>query len=234
VSKGRAVAAQLRAVPTDMNLTTECPSCGRKTLSAVRQSNGLVLWHCWRASCDEKGMYCDIGYVYDGPPRSRDLSGAPPEVLADPAVTVIALYGFDGTRIGEQARRHLGGGRKWVKTYPLTEGPMYDYHPPQEVCFDRLWLVEDSLSASVLSAAGEPAVALLGTSPSRELLETIRGHVCLTGTRRVLAALDPDATNLAFGMAAKFGERGIVVPLQADIKDMEHADVLQLIERAKQ
>lgn len=134
-----------------------------------------------------------------------------------------------GTRIGVQTR-YRQGGKKIVKTYKETPGPMYHYLHRDHA---DLWIVEDPLSAAVAYSHGVSALALLGTYLSPELATILAADKDVTGNRCINVALDPGAEEAATRVARTLQSVVVqpvrVIPLRTDLKDMSLERVSRLI-----
>lgn len=92
-------------------------------------------------------------------------------------------------------------------------------------------VVEDIPSAIRVAKVGYQAVALCGNSPSDAALDELRRY---GRDRKIIFALDPDATVNAIGLVRRYGLRGAsaVLVLQKDFKnqtDKEASDCLSVI-----
>jgi DNA primase len=93
-------------------------------------------------------------------------------------------------------------------------------------------LVEDIPSA-VRAATYINAVSLLGTTVGEDKAQEIRKHA----KGRIIIALDQDAVDQAMALAKRYRmlwDYPEVLPLQQDLKDMDEAELWQLLSRFKQ
>lgn len=89
---------------------------------------------------------------------------------------------------------------------------------------DTVVVVEDQLSAMKVAVAGLDTVAIIGTHMNEAKIR----EIAQWRPKRVLIALDADATAKSFIMARKWGlafEYVRVVPLERDLKDSPLADI---------
>ncbi len=92
----------------------------------------------------------------------------------------------------------------------------------------KLVIVEDQISAAKVAQAGYTGVALTGSYLGEDKVR----EIAMAQPARVILALDADATGTAFSTARRWGLafRSLkVLPLQQDIKDMKHSDVVELL-----
>ena len=89
------------------------------------------------------------------------------------------------------------------------ELPLAWYPPADAVCNQRLYIVEDQLSAMRLSQQGHTGVALLGTrmTPAKalEIKDNCSGWASHPKAMDIVIALDPDAVNQAVDIALTWG-----------------------------
>jgi hypothetical protein len=211
---------------------------------------GGVRGRCWRASCSyalTMGVRPEAGSVAAAPqaPALRPYTGGiyplpadevtwfrhrygyePREVFQDGyGLYVLPIYGpFSDLRGYILRQPHKGSaihkthyiGPKAV-TYRHIAAPMQAWYR-RTGCAGVAVLVEDQLSAmKVAQQARMTAVALLGTALTAEKVADLQQRV-----KRVVIALDPDATSIAFDHARKWGqafESCRVMVLKEDIKD---------------
>jgi hypothetical protein len=92
----------------------------------------------------------------------------------------------------------------------------------------ELVIVEDQISAAKVAQAGHIGAALTGSYLSEDKVI----EIAKAKPTRVTIALDQDATGTAFSAARRWGlafPAIRVLPLARDIKDMKHADVVELL-----
>ena len=151
---------------------------------------------------------------------------------------LVPMWGYDprDDRLLMPIRGPLGEMRGWVRRRnPASDVPkvlmgrVVDNQPMVSYVFaskaperHTLVCVEDIPSAWRVSRAGVDAVALLGCTPSDEVLDEIRSVRRRYSNGRVVFALDPDATSQALSLARKYGLRGAadVLILDKDFKNM--------------
>lgn len=103
-------------------------------------------------------------------------------------------------------------------TYPSTTAPVQGWYKTRTGRSEVAVLVEDQISAMKVSAAGQNAVALLGTGVNVEKIRDLRKD----GVAKLLIALDPDAQGTAQQIRNKWGgyfEKCRLIALEADPKD---------------
>lgn len=129
-------------------------------------------------------------------------------------------------------RNPYHGMARKVKSYPDTPDTimMSVYRPLETLAVPAgtIVLTEDQISAMKAAQTGAVGVALLGVGLNLDKVRELqRLH-----PKRVLVALDPDASHLAFQMVGKWGSAfptmRVILP-DTDLKDMYYDDVLDLI-----
>lgn len=151
-------------------------------------------------------------------------SGVKIESSGRVAYPILSPYGEER---GLVLRNYNGGVPKALTVLP-QDTPKCSWYRPQgsEPTSHEVWLVEDQPSA-VRASMYVPAVALLGVTPSAEVVRELMEH-----TTRVVWALDADATALALinrqRWALNFEESRVVI-LPCDLKDMAEDDLAAFI-----
>lgn len=240
-------------------MRTICPACrggqsSEHSLSIRVADDGAILWNCFRASCDTIGAkwgtrvvrtrhtpreqtirpytgelrYCTdeelafleetIGWTEEHLPIARPLYAPKERRYAFP------VFGPTGARRGYVLRSWQGNTKyKALTRMDVAEPHMSWYKRDSE---SPVVVVEDIPSA-VRAARYVNAVSLCGTGCGHDYLNELSAH-----TRRVMWALDADATSLAIQLHRKgsllFDESRVLV-LTKDIKDMDEADVAVLL-----
>jgi hypothetical protein len=124
------------------------------------------------------------------------------------------------------------GGIPKTLTYRSAEGPVQSWYRCTAPGADRevAVLVEDQISAmKVRLYAGVTAVALLGTELTQDKVAELQRNV-----KRIVIALDADATSKAFEHARRWGkafEACRVLILEKDIKDAQSGEFLPALLR---
>jgi hypothetical protein len=223
----------------------------RNTLGLVHTDEGVIVMKCFRVTCNWRGVTVTDpdaivtskkmkeGRVYRNETRTVD---------GNAAATLACDYGLDCLtwdyhgwrmdmagvelvmpvldpfkRVLGHVTRTLFEPTKRCYTYKATSQPWLDWWYDEQntapvVC------VEDTLSACRLAGLGYNAVALLGTSMTREQAK----EICLHGKgRRIVLALDRDAFEKALQLKRRFRDllpHMHVLCLNEDIKDMREDD----------
>ena len=230
---------------------TLCPACsggGSRELSlSIRRDGPFVSLYCFRNKCGWRHMagVHESGAstkrereprAYDGPMHrigyDDDMAyclSARYELVPEdygprwaegaPGGLVMAVYGPHGQPRGHITRTFTKPKR--CMTYQaLLSQPWLDWWLP-DAC-ERLYLVEDSISACKIASLDQAAVALLGTQLSPAKAGEI-AQVCKARKLKPILALDPDATKTAFDLVARYQHAipGLgVMPMQDDPKDI--------------
>jgi len=201
-------------LPVGDSKRVNCPNCGGIKTFTITNSEGKLLWNCYKASCNVKGAtrvpmsVDDISSILDGRSTKQDETFSLPEYVVprtyDIAEWAWELYKIDAEELGlmydvKEDRvvfpiKHDG------KIIDATGRAMKNIQPKWKrygnsglpyVCGHGkvAVVVEDCVSAAVVGF-GSPSfvgVALLGTS----LQETHKGYLSQFST--AIIALDPDA-----------------------------------------
>ena len=227
----------------------DCPECGKKGTFSVTNNHGQYLWNCFHAGCAEKGRtdhrityantddilsilsknthkqipFCPkvpfekpkswsrqisqkgLDYV-----NSVNTSGRYDDIYYDVRHKrlVYAIHDNDGTLVDGAGRTLIGAKPKWYRYGNYRGGFKIGTS-------DTLVIVEDIPSAISISD-WVTGYALLGTSLREEHINVISTY------RRVVVALDKDATDKALVMARTLHSllpTGIMM-LDKDLKSM--------------
>ena len=122
------------------------------------------------------------------------------------------------------------GSPKWCDTYKQCPGDKWFDVWDQPRAEGPIILVEDQLSACKLAGLGYSAIALLGTNLSTAKFGHMRGVIM---GRRILLALDNDATDKSLRYASKYAHLARITPvlLEEDIKTMDNEEIHELMHR---
>lgn len=226
-----------------------CPQCaggaGREQSLSIRHEAAFVSLHCYRNKCGYRARVLRPGKSAGKLPRAaRVYDRATIDIDGHLAAWLLARYELRPEHYAERWRQELPDGRlvmpilgphgqtrghmtrtlakpKICLAYRVSQQPWLDWWLAGRVTSDSLYIVEDSISACKMYAAGHAAAALLGTelglSKAAEIADVCDGR----GLRPVLA-LDPDATEKAFRLQRQFAHvlPGVrVQPMAADPKD---------------
>ena len=236
-----------------------CPFCGggrtgQKSMDLSRLDDGVVVWNCHRASCKESGARGDGNLVrtrhtprkqttkpYTGELLMLDdeqeryleetigwtaehlLMGAPRWAPEDSRYA-FPVYGPMGTRRGYVMRSYAGAEPKALTRMDMAEPHMSWYRHNGDA---SVAVVVEDIPSAVRAAKYVNAVALCGTGCGPDYAHEIAAH-----TPNVVWALDADATAMAVKLHRKYALMFLtsrVQPLGCDIKDMQEADVAQLL-----
>jgi hypothetical protein len=230
-----------------------CITCGGsgRTLTISRMDDGVIVWNCYRASCEERGANgggrlvrtretprqqtikpytrslerCDDAseeFLLDAIGWEEDhVEMARPLWAADDLRYAFPIYGPTGIRRGYVLRSYAEHATTKALTYMESAEPHMSWYRHNGPTSDVV-VVEDIPSA-VRVARYANALALCGTGCGPDYANEIAAHV-----QNVTWALDADATSLAIKLHRKhsllfYGSR--VMPLPCDVKDMDEADV---------
>jgi hypothetical protein len=235
-------------------LRTICPACeggtkNEKSLTLTRDDTGVV-YNCYRLTCATAGRIGGRANLIrirnkEVAPRSTRYEGELHELTPDAAQLLYENVGFDAdhvlksrARLGNKGRiafpilspllrrrgwvlrRYTGYGPK-AMTYMDADEPHTSWYTTNEWARGEVaYLIEDIPSA-VRAARYVDSIALLGTGVSLRALTEIAQHY-----RRVVWALDADATATAVNQARKYGiyfESSRVKILQRDFKNEEES-----------
>lgn len=236
-----------------------CPSCGggssRDKSFAVKRDVLSIAYICHRASCGFKGRLATTASIQHQPAPSRPntytgiLTGVPAEIREKMAYRIEAAdydrrgilwaptFGFgrlalpimarDGTRTGYTFRAIEKRDKpKSVIRLSTEHYPVMSWYSCITGTSSVLILVEDQLSAYKASYFCD-AAALIGTNLSNDKVL----NITKAAHRRVIVALDEDATHKAAKLVARLS--GIVddvriLKLKEDLKDVTLTDIEQL------
>jgi hypothetical protein len=152
-------------------------------------------------------------------------------VYTDNLRYVLPIYAPRGTTRGHTLRLPWGGTELGDKkaiagvkslTFQSEVGPLMSWYGPSTEQLPTI-LVEDQMSAIKISARLVRSVALLGTNLNTDKVAELQRY-----TRRVILALDADATSKAFDLARTWQhafDYFRVVILTKDVKDMSHTEI---------
>ena len=239
-----------------------CPSCNggpyEKNTLSVSRTNGILLWHCHRDSCDFSGRYG--GRFQPHNPRAKPARGM-----------VGRTYVRNAEAIPEGEREYLStklllndrliarAGLGWdTKTNRLVQ-PVFNYDGEVLGCCLRslsgeepkskshteegvmawymhrgsrqLIIVEDIFSA-IRASEYMASVALLSTHLNDERV----GQIRKAGFNEAFIALDRDAFAKSVKYASSFRSQLRLHPVQLskDIKDMSHEEADELFEELEE
>jgi hypothetical protein len=242
------------------SLREECPTCNGKdrTLSITRTDDGAVLYQCFRASCDTKGVIGGsksmVKRLEVQVPKRKVWEGQTTDLPEPVTQWVQDTWGISdpphwyytedhGGRIAMSIRSPKDTHRGWVLRNDGSQMPKaLTYLDEGELALswyllpgilDRLAtgtiLVEDIPSA-IRASRYVNACALIGTACGEDKALEIREHK--RGT--VWIALDDDATDQALKLQKMYSllwDEPRVLPLKQDLKDMNEADLCEIMTR---
>lgn len=259
------------AIGLEVNQTERivCPSCNakhEKSMTVTRLRQG-VIYNCLRASCGKKGFIPSLPGVacvdetkkeFTSKPFLGRTVAIPPSILRrlaaayDVTTHMVRAMGWKYVPHGNRlfmplldARGYVWGAVTkrlpidWMKaTAVLDSGPkviMYAENDLPKVHIPtKFWgciktrpvvVVEDVLSATKLCLYGVPAVAILGT----HLAEREALHLAdIFGERGIIMALDADATLKAKKMVRDWGlyfNTACIIVNEKDPKDMTKEEI---------
>ena len=240
------------------SLRSVCPNCNGKdaTLSVTHTADGAIVYHCFRASCDTKGV---IGgsrsqikrITTQMKPTRKVWEGDTVPLPEDCAQWIQRKWGIVdpphwyytedlGGRVAMSIRSPKDSHRGWVLRNDGSRQPkaltylnddelqLSWYYNTEDVCT----VVVEDIPSAVRASAYVNAVSLLGTvcglEKALELRESARGTIVI--------ALDQDATDQALALQKTYSllwEGPRVLPLKQDLKDMGEADLCHLLEGLK-
>lgn len=239
-------------------LRTVCPVCqggtrSERSLTLTRDETGVV-FNCYRLTCDVAGRTGGRSLIRirkDTAPRVTHYEGDLHPLTDEWKVLLRDKIGFDDdhilvsrARLGENERvafailSPLGVRRGLVlrryKGYGVKALTYMDFDEPHTSWYvrdrweraDTVYLVEDIPSA-VRAARYVDAIALLGTGVSLRALNEIAAHY-----RKVVWALDADATSTAVNQARKYGiyfDSSRVKILERDFKNEEESCLKEIL-----
>lgn len=243
----RASSVHLLEGDTESMFCPFCQASHEEKLYVTRLEGGKLAYQCKRASCGEKGIITGTRGEGGSPPKqfkpkyldkeTRVLSSETqdyieekyqiPRELLDEIGVLQSVSGDEiffpiyryGKRLGWVSKRLSGYGKKSI-IYREVEEPLW-FAVEGELSND-VWLVEDCLSAMKIVEAGGNAIALLGTTLSKELIKHLEQYYS-----RVYVALDPDAVNKQRKIVKqlKMGIHAEDVFLEQDPKDTPIEDL---------
>lgn len=235
-------------------LRYNCPYCGGNNTFSISRKNGKIVWHCFRASCHTAGSFSvdrsieDIkstlhtetqnikfsipDYFCNVLSNERALSylkrnncldayvNKLADIKYDPKQDRVVFMIYDKNELVDAAGRALKSDikPKWFRygksTTPFTAGDT-------DICV----VVEDCASACSVAASGFMGFAILGT-------HFPVSHISRLLNKRVLIALDKDATRIALRIqkTLSFYVGASVVPLEEDLKYLNPLEVRAHIE----
>lgn len=237
-------------VQVDETLRTVCPVCqggtrSEKSMTITRDDTGVV-YNCYRLTCDTAGRLGGRNLIRirkETAPRVTHYEGELHSLTDEWREKLRTLIGFDDEHI-EVSRARLGDNNRVafpiISPLSLRRGLVlrrYDGYGTKALTYmdhdephtswyvrdrwerrDTVYLVEDIPSA-VRAARYVDTVALLGTGVSLRALNEIAAHY-----RKVIWALDADATSTAVNQARKYGiyfDSSRVMILERDFKNEE-------------
>jgi hypothetical protein len=158
--------------------------------------------------------------------------------MIDADTITFALWSVHNRYLGQHEQRRtqaamLGLTRQvWNRRAPHVDGPLYGCYKGPDASRNRIWLVEDCLSAIRLNVEGDAtAISLLGTNVPESLVRDIM----LTYPKdvEIILALDWDASTTALrqmrNLRANTGCDIEACLLRKDVKDMRRCDILKLV-----
>jgi hypothetical protein len=245
----------IKSIPLKENsrLSMDCPFCYGKKKFSITNLDGRILWNCYRASCGCKGTFvvsrsvqaCENklkGYV----PKIKTNEIPIPTILSDPNNHDIAInylkkvnsfdayekklceikycpsdnrvLFFNKHKTGAVGRSLDNRKPKW-KTYRNCTGIFEVGTSKDDFCI----VVEDVPSAcSIARLPNVVGVSILGTNVSS------LQRLLLSQYKRVVVALDKDASKKAIAMRDKIMTDATVLLLEKDLKlmSLEELEVL--------
>ncbi len=197
------------------SINIDCPKCNGVKKFSVSNQDGLILYNCYRASCDVKGSYLTNMLTETIKQRLQGESeGQPhekfemPEYITDGDnayvqrfksrwnIKIDLLYDVkdkravfpiyrNGRLVDAIGRALYDAHPKWYKYGKMGKYYSHCINPCKKIAV----VVEDCVSATIIGEnfLGVTGVALLGTNLLREHKE------CLDVFEKVIVALDPDA-----------------------------------------
>lgn len=228
----------------------------KKKLSITRTPEG-ILYNCWRAACSGKGfigstqnMLFANNWKRDGfnpNPYTKEFTLLTPHMmdmcwqkyrLAGPAMAaqgfkvaevnllVMPLYNRNMERFG-YTTKHMTNKIHKAHHYVEKQEVMLHYTASASNN-DQAVVVEDVISAVRVTQMGKGwrGVALLGTDMNADKVDSL----VQSGVKHLRIALDPDALNKAYELAAKWGvffNTCTTVRLSNDPKDLEPIELIR-------
>ena len=238
-------------------ITMDCPKCNGVKKFSISNLDGMLLYNCYRASCDVKGSFLTNMLVDTIKQKlSGEIEGKPhekfemPEYITDGDNSYIqrfrsrwdlmadVFYDVKDKRavfpIYKNGRLVDAIGRALYDAYPKwykygKAGKYYSYciKPCKKIAV----VVEDCISATVVGQhiIGVTGVALLGTNLLKEHKEY------LDTFDKIIVALDPDALGKTIEYTKElksYCDPSVVIamPIEDDLKYKREADMLKLRE----
>lgn len=230
---------------------------------SIMRSGNTIFFKCFRASCSIKGAVpvygsleekkpavpktVDMRRVFTGrltrlQPEHHRFLGAKYALWADELSELGVSFDSEEGRFAFRVTGPVGQVRgqnlrsfdphklKWDAYREAWEEPWMAWYSRLFVSNNKpLLVVEDQISAMKASRS-YLAVAILGTNLTLEMVQEIGQH---SGNRRVMLALDKDATAKAIEYVDQFkfftNDRFVALPLDKDIKFMSTPELLALV-----
>lgn len=204
-----------------------CPFCeggsSKERSFVITKQGSSVFYVCHRASCNARGKAVTKRNMFaeDTPMSVKRKQTPPSEALYCPRIVLNHL----GEEVGRVWRRRPTAPQNLPKDINVIDEGWCMLHFPSPPEGDTCVIVEDIPSANRMDRYF-PCVALLGTNFNEEKIELLLD----CGIRRVIIALDEDATRKAIRLTRKYMLDTRVLPLQRDLKDESEAKLLALAE----
>lgn len=231
----------------------DCDACGGvQTLSVTHNSDGTVLYNCFRANCNLRGAVVDKGALVPTEParapEKKVWMGPHMPIPSEVDRWIRDEWGIVsprswhytseyGGRIVMPVLDPAGHRRGWVLRNDGSWSPKaLTFMEPEEVSLS--WykthsnaptVVVEDIPSAIRASTHVNAVALIGTACGYHKAHEIAEHA----PRTVYVALDQDATALAIKLAARYSllwESPQVLPLTKDIKNMTEQEARDLLE----
>ncbi len=212
-----------------------CPSCeggskNEKSLVCTKEGR-RIRWFCHRASCGYRGSS-----VLSGGKLWAETTSESDDSLFNDSLLSGNTYTLNTAgRERREVRDHKGAVRGAVYRKPKGSnivGPKdlndidknwCKLHFPSPLTSDSLILVEDIPSAEKMDKH-YPTVSLLGVNLNEAKLNLLLDN----GVKRVIIALDNDATRFALRIAKKYMIETTVLPLERDLKDETNERLIKI------
>lgn len=222
-----------------------CPVCHGGTTKerslVLTISPTTARWLCHRASCQIAGTAAMHSQklkpmqekCYNEQPQSAYLLHSKkhyqPTTNSEPKGYIKRIIrDSEGNERGAVYRRGPDLPKHYSKDINRIEEGYVGLHFPSRPTSDTVILVEDIPSANAMDEFF-PTVALLGVHLSEKKLE----YLVNIGIRRVIIALDNDATRQAIRLARRFLITTQVLVLQKDLKDQTKEQLAELASKLK-
>ena len=230
----------------DGQVRVECPIChsAAPTLCVTRQGNQL-LWNCHRAVCQNRGrMTLRDGYNkatlrllrLELQPETSSTNSQqqtrkqhkwhPTSEKQRKGYKKRTVLDQNGEIRGIVWRREQHAPKSWPKDINDIDQEWVKLHFPSPFKGDSVILVEDIISANKMDKHF-PCIALLGVHLSEEKLN----FLLTLGVKRVIIALDNDATLQALRIAKRYCVNTRVLHLQRDFKDDTEENLKAIAEK---